>query len=119
MYYSYAMGIGKNIYTLKRQGFKIKKYKSDYKVVFQETKEKIWEDFIADNLQLGYWNKYITKDKVIFLFHMQDGIHRYEVTDFENEEVLLQCEALCNRKFGSIKNILLSNKFYKKILNKS
>ncbi len=40
MYYSYAMGIGKNIYTLKRQGFKIKKYKSDYKVVFQETKEK-------------------------------------------------------------------------------
>ncbi len=50
---------------------------------------------------------------------MQDGIHRYEVTDFENEEVLLQCEALCNRKFGSIKNMLLSNKFYKKILNKS
>ncbi len=27
MYYSYAMGIGKNIYTLKRQGFKIKNIK--------------------------------------------------------------------------------------------
>lgn len=118
MYYSYVMGVGKDIFVLKKQGFKIKKRGSDFEVVFKPENVKTWEEFIVNNLQVGFWNEYLAGDKVVFLFNLQDGIHRYEVQDFENEEVLALCEKLCERDFGSIKNMLFTNKFYRKILNK-
>lgn len=117
MNYSYVMGIGKEIISLKKQGLKIRKSKSDYKVVFAEDKTEIWEDFVCNNLQEGYWNEYITNDKVIFIFKYNEKISRYEVNDFNDNQVLELCEKLCGHEFGSIYNMLIQNKFYKKIID--
>lgn len=42
-------------------------------------------------------------DKVIFIFHLEDGFKRYEVQNFINDEVLALCEKLCDCKFEFIK----------------
>ncbi len=119
MNYSYAMGIGKQIYDLKKQGFKIKKCGEDYKVKFPRDKAKIWEEFIAENLDIDYWNEYLTEDnELIFIFKLKDGMRRYEVKNFESDEVLKLCEKLCDCKFPSIKDMLMNNKFYRKIIGR-
>ena len=110
------MGVGKNIKELKSKGFKIKKYGNDYAVTFPKSNSCIWENFIIENLEVGYWNEYIGKNCVTFLFRLSSGIRRFEVHDFDDAEVLALCEKLAERKFDSIKNMLEENKFYKKIL---
>lgn len=115
--YSYVMGVGKNIKELKSKGFKIKKYGNDYAVTFPKSNSCIWENFIIENLEVGYWNEYIGNNCVTFLFRLSSGIRRFEVHDFDDAEVLALCEKLAERKFSSIKNMLEENKFYKKILN--
>lgn len=117
MYYSYVMGVDKSINILKKQGFTIKKDRGNYKVSFSESKANIFEHFITENLQVGFWNEYLKDDCVVFIFKLQDCIRRYEVYDFDNSEVLCLCEKLCNCKFGSIKDMLIGNKCYKKILS--
>lgn len=116
MIYSYVIGIGKEIKTLKKQGFKIKKDKTNYQVTFPEDKTKFWEDFIMDNLNVGYWNEYITNNKVVFLFHLQDGFHRYEINDLNNQEILELCRELSGQNFESLESMLANNKFYKKLI---
>lgn len=116
MYYSYAMGIDNSVEELENQGFKIEKDGGNYMVSFPQEKAGVWETFISSHLELEYWNEYLTEDKVIFLFHLADGIKRYEVYNFENEEVLALCEKLCECKFGSLKSMLVGNHFYKKML---
>lgn len=119
MNYSYAMGIGKQIYDLKKQGFKIKKCGEDYKVKFPRDKARVWEEFIAENLDIDYWNEYLTEDnEMIFIFKLKDGMRRYEVKNFENNDVLKLCEKLCDCKFPSIKDMLMNNKFYRKIIGR-
>ena len=118
MYYSYVMGIDEKIFTLKESGFKIKKHRGDYKVSFPEDKTDVWEDFIVDNLQVGFWNEYLKDNSVVFIFKLQDAIRRYEVSNYDNQEVLELCEQLCNCKLPSIKEMLMSNKFYKKIIRR-
>ena len=86
-------------------------------VSFPDDKALIWEEFITAHLELEYWNEYITDKCVVFLFHLPEGTKRYEVYDFENEEVLGLCEKLCDCKFGSIKSMLTSNHFYRTIIN--
>lgn len=115
---SYVMGVGKSIYNLKTQGFKIKKSGSNFIVFFNADKSKIWENFISNNLQAGYWNEYLTNNSVIFLFNLQNNIKRYVVYNYENQEVLELCEKLCESKFQSIKSMLTKNKTYRKIINK-
>ena len=95
MYYTYAMGMNEKIYELESQGFKIKKRNKSFEVIFPKEKAQIWEDFVKDNLEINYWNEYLTEDKVLTI-----------------------CEELCDWDFGSIKEMLLGNKFYKKILSK-
>lgn len=118
MYYSYAMGIGENIYSLKDHGFIIKRRDSGFQVSFPKEKAKIWEDFVMANLEINYWNEYLTEDGVVFIFNLCDGIRRYDVKNFDNEEVLTICEELCDCDFGTIKDMLIGNKFYRKILAK-
>ncbi len=113
MYYSYVMGIDPVINELKNEGFLIENDGSNYMVSFPEEKETIWEDFIIKYLKLGYWNEYITDNCVVFLFHLQEGIKKYEVNHFENDEVLGLCEKLSNSKFESLKTMLKENHFYK------
>ena len=58
----------------------------------------------------------MAEDKVIFLFHLPNGFKRYEVKDYENDEVLSLCEKLCECKFESIKKMLSDNSFYKSVI---
>ena len=116
MYYSYVMGIDDSILNLETQGFTINKDGNNYQVSFPEDKAQCWEDYIKKHLEVEYWNEYLTEDKVIFLFHLQDGFKRYEVNDYNNDEVLSLCEKLCNCKFGSIKQMLSDNSFYGSII---
>lgn len=116
MYYSYVMGIGDEIYELKAQDFAIGVDGENYTVAFPPEKAAVWENFITSHLELGYWNEYLTDFGVVFLFHLEDGIKRYEVNDFENDEVLAICEKLCECKIGSLKTMLSENQFYKNII---
>lgn len=49
----------------------------------------------SQHLEIGYWNEYIKGDKIVFLFHLDNVIKRYEVENFENKEVLRLCQKLC------------------------
>ena len=66
-----------------------------------------WKAFIKQHLEVEYWNEYLTDNKVIFIFHLEDGFKRYEVENFINNEVLELCEKLCDCKFESIKKCFL------------
>lgn len=116
MYYSYVMGIDESILSLEEKGFKIDKVGNDYQVSFSEDKAQCWEEFIRNHLEVEYWNEYLAEDKIIFLFHLPDGFKRYEVKDYESDEVLSLCEKLCECKFESIKKMLLDNSFYKSVI---
>lgn len=117
MYYSYVMGIDSSIYELEKQGFTIRQDGSNFMVSFPADKAPIWESFIVTHLELEYWNEYLTGNGVVFLFHLLEGIKRYEVHNFENAEVLVLCEKLCECKFESIKSMLTGNHFYREVLS--
>lgn len=107
MYYSYVMGIDESIYELEKQGFSIEKDKKNYMITFPADKALIWEEFILKHLEFEFWNEYLT----------EDGIKRYDVEDFVNDNVLALCEKLCKRKFGSLKSMLEDNQWYKDRIN--
>ena len=118
MYYSYVMGVDNSINDLKAQGFIVENDRNNYMVTFPNEKAFMWEEFIAKHLEVGYWNEYLAEDCVIFLFHLQDGIKRYEVNSFDNDKVLKLCEKLCNCRFVSLRSMLASNHFYKPIIDR-
>lgn len=114
MFYSYVMGIDESIFDLKQHGFIIEQDKgSNYMISFDEKYASEWESFISKHLEEGYWNEYLANDKVVFIFHLEDGFRRYVVEQFENDEVLSLCERLCKSKFESLKSMLIGNHFYK------
>lgn len=116
MYHSYVMGIDESILGLEQKGFLIEKVQNDYQVSFSEENASAWEDFIRQHLNENYWNEYLADDKVIFIFHLSDGFKRYEVKNYDNDEVLGLCEKLCNCKFVSIKKMLADNSFYRNFI---
>lgn len=109
---SYIMGMEDSVLPLKDRGFDIKPDGENYTVVFPEKLSAEWEDFVFSHLKPEYWNEYFIGNKVVFLFRLQDGIKRFEVENYENDQVLKLCEKLCDRKFESIKEMLLRNWFY-------
>ena len=113
MNYSYAMGVNDSIKELEQKGFIIQKTGESYKVSFSKEKEQIWEKYISKNLQRGYWNEYLKENEVVFLFHLDKGIKKYIVKDYQNDEVLKLCEELAETKFKSLKDMLKENEFYK------
>ena len=68
MYYSYVMGIDNRIMELASQGFDIQNDGDNFMVSFPEGRSNVWEEFITQYLELGYWNEYLTEDRVIFYF---------------------------------------------------
>ena len=116
MYHTYVMGIDNSIWDLEHHGFCIERDRNNYKISFPKEKAEMWEEFIKEHLEVEYWNEYLTDDNVIFLFHLEDGFKRYEVKNYENDEVLCICEKLCACKFASIKKMLSDNSFYKTII---
>ena len=116
MYYSYVMGIDNAIMELHNKGFDIQRDGENFMIAFPKEKASVWEEFISMHLELGYWNEYITESETVFLFHLENGIKKFEVVDFESDEVLALCEKLCNCKFESLKAMLIGNHYYRKIL---
>ena len=112
MDYSYVMGISDRILALRNSGFIIEQFGNNYGVAFPKEKADEWEQFISQYLELGYWNEYLSDDGVVFLFHLEDGLRRYVVKDYRNDEVLSLCEKLCECKFSSLKNMLRENHYY-------
>ncbi len=115
--YSYVMGIDDSVLSLIGQGFTVARDGNNYIVSFPKFKSIVWENFISNHLQLEYWNEYLADGKVVFLFQLENGIKRFVVENYRNDEVLQLCEKLCNCKFKSIKAMLLSNWFYRNITN--
>lgn len=116
MYHSYVMGVGNSILELQKEGFIIENDGDNYMISFPKEKSVMWEEFIAKHLELGYWNEYLTEADVVFLFHLEDGIKRFEVHNFENAEVLALCEQLCECKMESLKKMLAENHYYNQII---
>lgn len=113
MYHSYVMGIDNSIKELESKGFIIENDENNYMVSFSKENASIWEEYISNHLELEYWNEYLVDSGVIFLFHLHEGIKRYVVDNYENDEILKLCEKLCQCKFESIKSMLSCNHFYK------
>ena len=116
MYHSYVMGIDDAIMALKAEGFEIQSDGSNYMVAFPKEKRFVWESFIANHLELGYWNEYLTENGAVFLFCLEEGMRRYEVCNYSNDEVLSLCEKLCDCKFESLKQMLTGNHYYRSII---
>ena len=113
MYFTYVMGIDDSVLELQNQGFGIERDGDNYMISFPAERSQLWETFITKHLEFGYWNEYFADDRVVFLFHLETGIKRYEVYNYTNDEVLELCERLCECKFGSLENMLMGNHFYK------
>ena len=111
MNYSYVMGIP-DINELRENGFNIKTYGENYGISFPDDKIKIFEEFICKNLQNGFWNEYLGKEKV-FIFKSENGeIKRYVLNNKNEEEILNLCSKFAEYKFESITKMLKDNKFY-------
>ncbi len=117
MNHSYVMGANDSIFELEKHGFTIEKEWNNYMVSFPIDKSNLWEEYISKHLELGYWNEYISENGVVtFLFHLKDGIKKYVVYFYSNDEVLALCEKLCECKFESIYAMLKGNHFYNRYI---
>jgi len=113
VFYSYVMGVDDSIGQLISEGFCIEEDGCNYMVSFPAERARRWEEFISGRLEKGCWNEYLAGDQVIFLFHLPEGLRRYEAVGFENDEVLRLCERLCECRFESLYSMLSGNHFYK------
>ena len=111
MNYSYIMGV-KNIEKLKENGFEIKSYGEDYGVVFSDEQIELFEKFIYESLENGFWNEYLGKN-IVFIFKFDDGkIKKYIVDDDNKNEVLKLCCEFAKCEFESFEKMLKDNEFY-------
>ena len=111
MNYSYVMGIP-DINELRENGFNIKIYGENYGISFSDDKIKIFEEFICKNLQNGFWNEYLGKEKVFIFKSENSEIKRYVLNNDNEEEILNLCSKFAEYKFESITKMLKDNKFY-------
>ena len=109
--YSYVMGID-NINKLQENNFEIKSYGNNYGISFSSDKIEMFENFIFETLQNGFWNEYLGKEKV-FIFKFNDGkIKRYVLNKGNEKEILNLCQEFAECKFESIDKMLRDNDFY-------
>lgn len=111
MNYSYIMGVN-NIDVLKQNNFKIKQFKNNYGVIFDDNKVELFEKYICATLENGFWNEYLGKDKV-FIFKSKDGeIKKYVLNNDNEKEILKLCREFAECEFESIDKMLRDNEFY-------
>lgn len=111
MNYSYVMGIN-NIDAFKQANFKIKSFGNNYGVVFDDNKIELFERYICETLENGFWNEYLGKDKV-FIFKFKNGeIKRYVLNANNEKEILKLCCEFAEYEFESIDKMLRDNSFY-------
>lgn len=65
------MTIDKSILDLEQQEFTIESDEENYRVSFPDEKSQVWGEVIKKHLKVGYWNEYMTENKVIFIFHLE------------------------------------------------
>ena len=82
--YSYVMGID-NIDKLQENNFEIKSWGNNYGISFSSDRIEMFENFIFETLQNGFWNEYLGKEKV-FIFKFNDGKIKRYVLNKENEK---------------------------------
>ena len=112
MNYSYVMEIN-NIDKLKQNNFKIEQFGNNYGIIFDDEKIEIFEKYICETLERGFWNEYLGKDKV-FIFKFKSGeIKKYILNTDNEKEILRLCCEFANYKFESIEKMLRDNNFYK------
>ena len=75
MNYSYLMGIN-NIDILKQNNVEIKYFGNNYGVIFDDNKIELFEKYICETLENGFWNEYLGKDKV-FIFKFKNSKIKY------------------------------------------
>ena len=112
MNYSYIMGAN-NIEELEKEGFNLKEFcDGEYVTSFQDDKINDYEKFIYNNLENGFWNEYLGKDKV-FIFKFEDGsIKKYVLDESNEQEVLELCRKFANCEFESVDKMLRDNEYY-------
>lgn len=111
MNYSYVMGIN-NIDKLKENNFEIKTFGNNYGITFYDTEIELFEEYICETLENGFWNEYLGKDKV-FIFKFKNGeIKKYILNKDNENEILKLCCEFANYKFESIDKMLRENDFY-------
>ena len=111
MNYSYLIGIN-NIEKLKQNNFEIKSFGNNYGVTFDENKIELFEKYICETLENGFWNEYLGKDKV-FIFKFNNGeIKKYILNKNNEKEILKLCCEFADYEFESIEKMLRSNSFY-------
>lgn len=111
MNYSYVMGIN-NIEALKQENLKIKSFGNNYGVIFDDNKIELFEKYICETLENGFWNEYLGKDKV-FIFKFKNGeIKKYVLNNDNEKEILKLCCEFAECEFESIEKMLRDNRFY-------
>ena len=91
---------------------KHKPYGNNYWISFSSDKIEIFENFIFETLQNGFWNEYLGKEKV-FIFRFNDGkIKRYVLSKDNEKEILNLCQKFADCEFESIDKMLRDNNFY-------
>ena len=111
MNYSYLMGIN-NIDILKQNNFKIKYFGSNYGVIFDDNKIELFEKYISETLENGFWNEYLGKDKVFIFKFKNSEIKKYVLNKKNEKEILKLCCEFADCKFESIDKMLKDNRFY-------
>lgn len=102
----------RDLKILKQNNFKIKYFGSNYGVIFDDNKIELFEKYISETLENGFWNEYIGKDTV-FIFKFENGeIKRYVLNKDNEKEILKLCCEFADCKFESIDKMLKDNSFY-------
>lgn len=111
MNYSYLMGV-KDITELQKEGFYIEEIDGDFGIKFPKNKENLYEEFIVQNLEKGYWNEYLG-DKIVFIFKFLDGkIKKFIYTKENENEILALCREFAEYDFPSFYQMIEDNPFY-------
>lgn len=112
MNYSYVMAVN-NANELIENGFNVQISDEDYLVSFTDDKIAFFEEFIKKNLENGFWNEYLGKEKV-FIFKFNDGrVQKYTLNNSNEKEILKLCREFANQDFESVDKMLRDNEFYK------
>lgn len=122
MYYSYLMGLKKEIFSsakmnkLKKNVVGIIKNEKDaYGVCFTEDQINNYEKFVINNLKNGFWNEYVGEEGkiIVFIFKFNNGeVKRFQLDNTNEQEILKLCSEFAKTEFTSIRKMILDNDYY-------
>jgi len=115
MSYSFVMGFNDDILELNKHDFNIEREGEYYLVTFPNEKADVFEEYITQNLEPGFWNEYIG-EQIVFIFKFKDGkTKRFILEESNHDEILSLCCEFAETKFISVKEMLEGNDFYQRM----